>query len=551
MSEYLREPIDISQPQRVSNAYIGVFLIRNLRAWIIVFLIYAAGPILQGDNSAYAIVPIGPYPIRIISIMLVAITLIVLLTLLFSFLSYRRIRWQVSGGEVHIKKGILRRVDKRIPIAKIQSVDISESLTERIFKVATVKIDTAGGEGDDGKIPCIRKDVSSYMRDRIFAIKNAEAEPTQNPAPDGLSAACSVPQMHAQAMNTGTAQVLLPNVVYRMPLKNLILTGLSNSKALLIALIILGGLSQFADIFFKTVAYESAYTFLSTIAIPGLIAIVVAFFFASWFISVLGVLISNFGFTVRNEASKIEIERGLIDHKTISIEKNRIQEVRISQGLIRRIIGYAEISVTTATLKVQAQSGGKGANEGVLGLTVLHPFISMNEVDFFLKTVLPDFDGRPREFNALPRRADFRSIRRYVLWMFPFVLIAWLSISFIFSAITGTHVVNYVSEHLLLIILTSLPVLIFMGITGHLSYRGKGVSVNDRFLSVRTGAWGRKYSFVPRRKIQTARISVNPFQAHARLATLAGTTGAHAFPSLRDVDFEYGAQYLEWSVLKT
>jgi putative membrane protein len=381
------------------------------------------------------------------------------------------------------------------------------------------------------------------MRDRIFAIKSGAIEPAA-PVQDAASAYAAA-SVQDTAPIQGTAPVV--QTVYRMPLKNLIFTGLSNSKALIIMLIILGGVSQFADIFFRSITYDSVYVFLSKLAVPVLVLLFALFIIVSWFISVVGVLITNFGFTIRNAGSKIEIERGLLDHKTISIEKDRIQEVRVSQGLIRRMIGYAEISVTTATLKAYS-SGGQKSNNEILGLTVIHPFIAIREVDFFLGKLLPDFDRRPKTFDALPQRAKTRSVRRYVLWTLVVELVCWLTVSAIYAGVMNLPFSGFMAAHTGLILLLSVPLLIFMGVSGYFNYRGRGVAINDRFLSIRTGTWGRRYSFIPRRKIQTARLSKNPFQAFAGLATLAGTTGAHGFPSLRDIDLERGAYYLDWSI---
>jgi hypothetical protein len=47
--------------------------------------------------------------------------------------------------------------------------------------------------------------------------------------------------------------------------------------------------------------------------------------------------------------------------------------------------------------------------------------------------------------------------------------------------------------------------------------------------------------------IQIISFCENPLQRRFRLATLTGSTGALAFPPLRDVDRPVGEQVLEWA----
>ncbi|MDR3304988.1 MAG: PH domain-containing protein [Clostridiales Family XIII bacterium] len=536
-------PPNLEEPRRVSNAYIPVFMLRHIRAWIVLILIYVLPPILRGEAREAAITTESGFSISFLSLVFIAAGGIVGIILLFSFLSYRRIRWYIAGTDVRIQKGILRRVDKRIPISKIQSIDMTESLPERIFRVATIKIDTPGGEGDDGKIPCVSKQTAAVFRDRIFQIKHTGAEST-----GGISPAMP-------AMPTASAGFAgSDNTIYRLPVKNLILTGISNAKTIVFAFIIMSAASQFSDVISDLFlhgsnVYDDIGDYIVHLALPVIVLLAAAFFLISWAISVLAVMASNYGFTVRNAGVKIEVEKGLLSHKTISIEKNRIQDVRIRQGFIRRLIGYAEICVTTATLNMKTRSDSRNSDE-VLGITTIHPFIPLKEADYFLRRLLPEFDGAPTDFEALPKRADFRYMRRYFLWALFLVILSWLIVSLIVSSATGAALLHYVTGHIGLVLAISLPILAFFTLTGHRAWRGGGLCRNESFLSLRKGAYGREFAYVPRRKIQTAAHTGNPFQRRAGLATLGGTTAARAFPRLRDVERGEAEAYLEWAVTK-
>jgi putative membrane protein len=551
-------PVDIGTPQRVSNRYMPVFLLRHSKAWAFLLLIYAVGPLLSGEaEDDQGIVFDNGFALSYVQTMLIVISVIIGLTFLFSYLSYRRIRWWVLASDVCIRKGILHRVDKRIPISRIQSVDITESLSERVFGVCTVAIDTAGGEGDDGKIPCLEKSVAAFLRDHLFALKDGVAASGDEGgavfAPDAAAFA-------APALEDALRSALPPvaprmETIYKLPVKNLILTGVSNSKAFVFAFVIFGVLSQFFDVFSALFmdgddVYESVWEYVTGLAVPMAVLFLLFYFVVSWAIAVLAAMAANFGFTVRNAGAKIEVERGLISHKTVSIEKARIQETLIRQGFIRRLIGYCEICVKTATLKLQSQDSGVSGGDEMLGVTVIHPFVSVKEVDYFLSLLLPDFADAPKEYKPLPKRAHLRSVLRWGLWTLFFEIAALL----IFFAVEANAEPNafftWKAEHPGVFYVAGAAALAFFAFTGHLSYRARGLGQNDAFLSVRTGAWGREWSHVPRRKIQVASIEENPFQRLFGLATLMGTTGALGFPSLLDIDRTDGARVLEWVIAK-
>ena len=531
------------EPNHVSRKYIPVFLIRNVRAFIILLLIYSIGPIVNGQAEQILVILPG-LNLTVINGVLIAIILIIGLVLLFSILSYRKMAWWVDGQNVIIKKGILRRVNKSIPISKIQSINITATLSERIFHTATVKIDTAGGEGDDGNIPCLDKEDAASLRDIVFAIKHGTV--------------ISTSEIESESGNIESTPIdngIDNDTVYRLPVKNLWLTGISNAKAIVFGFIIMSVVSQYSNVFSDLFMggedlYENAFEYAMRMALPLLVLTVVLFFVISWFVSVLAVMAGNYGFTVRNIGAKIEIERGLITHRIVSIEKQRVQEVRVRQGFIRRFIGYAEISVKTAILKDQKNNSSARNNEELLGITVIHPFISVKEVDYFVSMLLPDFSGVPGDLSPLPASARLRSIRRYTGWTIIFLAAGWFIAFAAISSTTGGEYFDWFVANRAAVIIPSAIFVAFFTLTGYRAYLGKGVSWNKDFIVVKNGAWAREWARIPRRKIQTATISENPFQRRVGLATLRGTTGALAFPSLMDVALEHAHDYLSWAVTK-
>ena len=55
-------------------------------------------------------------------------------------------RYHLHGGELRIDSGLFRKQSKRVRLNRVQSVDVLEPLSARIFGLAEVKVTTAGTE---------------------------------------------------------------------------------------------------------------------------------------------------------------------------------------------------------------------------------------------------------------------------------------------------------------------------------------------------------------------------------------------------------------------
>ena len=59
----------------------------------------------------------------------------------------RRVRFALTPAGLQLEQGVLRRDARRIPLHRIQRVDIAQSLPLRLLDLATVRFRSAGGGG--------------------------------------------------------------------------------------------------------------------------------------------------------------------------------------------------------------------------------------------------------------------------------------------------------------------------------------------------------------------------------------------------------------------
>ena len=63
----------------------------------------------------------------------------------FGYLTWYFTRYVIDGTELRITSGVLTKSSRRIPYERIQSVDIAEPLVARLFGLAELRIEMAGG----------------------------------------------------------------------------------------------------------------------------------------------------------------------------------------------------------------------------------------------------------------------------------------------------------------------------------------------------------------------------------------------------------------------
>ena len=96
-------------------------------------------------------------------------TLLVLTAVLQPWLAWLTWRYGIDDELLVARYGILFREEKTIPISRLQHVDLRRGPIERVFKLATLVVFTAGTEGAIFRVPGLSVERARGMRDLILA----------------------------------------------------------------------------------------------------------------------------------------------------------------------------------------------------------------------------------------------------------------------------------------------------------------------------------------------------------------------------------------------
>lgn len=512
----------------------------------------------------------------------------------YQVVSYKYLYFTLGSDEFSLYRGIISKKRVHVPYRRIQSVDQRASLLQRVFGVCTVLVDTAGGSANKAvTIPYLTKQQAEWLRAELFARKRGALAGTssqmafgQATAPDSpvaarpraaegnvLDAGAAVWSEFGGVFGGAELDTGYVSYEYGLSNKELLLAGLSGNTSFFIAIAgVIGAVSQIVPVLIgmfpragedmvESVAAQMAGgfagSFIAMIALAVLAAALVL-----WLVSALGTCISYGGFKARRRGSRIEVERGLLQHVFQGVDVERVQSVTIEQTLIRRLMGYCRIVVG----KIDAASDGdEAAQSPVSQGVVVHPFVKMSRVPEILAGLVPEYADVPRQALPVAPVALRRALLRRCLWMgagfylalgtaacqVGMALAGTLALASAFGILPSDVAALRLAADVVFAIMYALALIIIVidAVGAVLWSRESSFAYNERFMQVTNGGLTRTSVSFPRKKIQFGDVRTNPLQRAAGTATVeariaAGVGGTTL--SLIDAREDDAGRWLAW-----
>ncbi|HEX9502720.1 MAG TPA: PH domain-containing protein [Patescibacteria group bacterium] len=276
-------------------------------------------------------------------VILAGLTLLFLLFIILPYSLYLRVYilryyYDCSDNFITIKKGVFQPVEIHVQYQKIQDVYVDQDILDRIFGLYDVHIASAtSGSAIASHIDGVDKIAAEGLKKMLLERVQGYA----NVSPPATLQSQTTP---AQQI-TNTAYTAISEQVYPI-------SGLWYAPQ------ILGNI--FSAIFILIILWTSLISKDST----GRVFMI---YLAIWFISTLAHIIGmviwkhNFKFTFGPEY--ITLKQGIISQEERHVPYKAIQDVKISQGLIERILGLSTVRIENATAvgySMNSQGGGNG-----------------------------------------------------------------------------------------------------------------------------------------------------------------------------------------------
>jgi len=322
---------------------------------------------------------------------------------------YRTFRYRYEERELAMRWGLVFRKERHIPYTRIQNLDATQNPFHRLFGVATVRLETGGGDEPEARMSVLPLGAFDEMRRHVF---EARAEAAVEPVVAAADAALEAPP----AVRSTTLLQLSPRA--------LMAAGLIENRGMVLIAAALGviweaglGDSLMDRIFGEQSPGRGPLRRVAT-ALAGrgampwrevavLAAMFVGVLIAIRLLSMIWGFIRLSGFTLTRTGEDLRSTFGLFTRVTATIPMRRIQTLTIVEGPWHQLFGWAAVRVTTA--------GGRGRQGATSEREWLAPIIRRDALPAFLQEVLPEVRADALPWERVHPGAFGRELRRSIV----------------------------------------------------------------------------------------------------------------------------------------
>jgi putative membrane protein len=405
---------------------------------------------------------------------------------LSSVMQYLTYRYAIGRDAITIRSGWLHRQRREIPFARIHNVSVDQTMLHRLFGVAEVRLESAGGQKPEAQMRVLRMD-DALALERLVRHRGAveaTVEGVAEPAPDVLLEMPLGEVLRLGIISNRGVLVLATAYAASMQFSPRLVGGLFEHWSR----VVFGWTSEhhFGPMQYGLAAVTLA---LAVLALMRLLSIVLA-------------VLQYAGFRLTEDQQRLTVERGLLGRARSSVSRRRLQAWTLHEGLLHRLLKRRSLHVDTAA------SVSQGNGQQRRALRELAPIATPDACDALIEHLLPP-DANWSGLDWLPMHPS-SALRIFLggAW-FPLVVTAALCWQF------GAYG---------LLALLWLP---WSAYLAHHHAKCARYAINDRIVAVRGGWWSRHWRFAELDKLQALRLSCGPLDRRWGMATLwLDTAGA-------------------------
>ena len=409
----------------------------------------------------------------------------------------RRFTYDLGGDTLDIESGVVSRRSREIPIRRIQNVDISRNVVQRLLGIAVVSFETAGGGDTEARLRFVSFEEAKRLQSALGRLKRAAAEDDDASGEEDAGGDAAPDPAAPGAGDRPTRR--RPDAPPVTELFALDRTELALVGALSIDFRVPGVLFLIVSTVGTTVVptYLRATAGVALVLAGAVVLLGVALL--SWVVGAAAAVAQYYDFRLVRSGDELQYERGLLQRYDGSIPFDKIQTLTVADNPLKRYFDYATLYIETAGYAPGSGGSSRGSEAAV-------PLAERDRVVELIEELEPVGEVT---FQRPPKRARRRYLVRYLL---------------VVGVLTG---IAYSAD-----LLVPLPVppwspavLAPLAVWfAHATWRHRGVWLGDHHVVTRNGVLRRRTKIVPYYRIQTVIDSRTVFQRRLGLATVTVDT---------------------------
>ena len=474
--------------KRFDKGYIYSSLLSDLFGTLVVVFIFLKDFFLNEESNPEDIVAATP-------IFVVAFVLIYLCFIAYRILYYKTSGYELTEKEIKCNRGVLFKKRSVLEYKKVHAINKKQNIFHSIFGIAVLTVDSGStNTSHQAEITIIEKSKTvDALLDKLNALKEGGA-----PTADNLK-----------------EEVLLSDKdsLYRFTSKKKMLYTLINIASTSFFIALFGVLAIIVIGICKLMLQLDALGTWGEYFLFAILITVGAMLLCSVF-SFIGCMIQSFvgyhNFTITKRGNDIQISFGLLERHTNTFSYDRIKAVKITQGLVQRMLGFASIR-----LEVIGYTNNTGDDNKNADLGVLVPFCKYDEIGEILAKVLPDY---------VPDKKQTKSVS-----YFPFV--SWFTL--ILGIITGVVLLQAIIPMMIFNVASSVMVAVALAIIGvgviilavktlgsALCYQNNGIAINNGKITAYYGGFTKSVTVFMAKNLIAAENATTPLRQKKGITSL-------------------------------
>jgi putative membrane protein len=415
-----------------------------------------------------------------------------------SLLRYLTYQYRIGRDSLSIRSGWLERSLREIPFARIHNVAVHQSLLHRLFGVAEVRLESAGGTKPEAQMRVLRLDQALALEQQIRH---------RAPTADGAAAVEG-----AIAPAAPDSELLLA-----LPTAEVLRQGLISNRGMVVVLTAFGAtyhlfpermISNAIEHYGRQLFGYATQLQLGWMAGAATFALMLATLLLLMRVLSMGLaLVQYHGFRLSESERRLTVERGLLTRLRNSVARRRIQAWTLHESVLQRLLRRRSLHIDTAV--IQSHHTHDHA------LKELAPLATPAACDALLQRLLPRIAWPPAHWHGIATRYWWR-----------LSLPAWLLVPLLCAGLWRTF------GTWTALLLLWLP---WSAFKSWRQAQRMGYALDARYVAVRGGWWRRWWRLAELDKLQALHLSRSPLDRLCGTATLwLDTAGArHGEPPLR------------------
>ena len=346
--------------------------------------------------------------------------------LAFEFFRYFTLKYRFGEEELVVRRGLIFRSERHIPVDRIQNINLTQGILHRLFGVADVSIETAGGKEPEAVLKVLSVDAVTHMRRRVF---------NDSPAAPGAGAANGLGAGAAAGVEGEIAPAGATHPGSRNPPRTLILSlspgelailGLITARGLALVAVLIGLGWEFDlwDRFdFRGWISRHAAEGISTLETAIAIGIALLAVPVLAVLSIAWCFLRFWDYRLELAGEDLHISAGLLTRRSATIPRHRIQLLTLRESLLHRLFNRVSVRVETASGVSEQNEENK---DRVMAQRWFIPIVRREQAATLLRQVLPRLEYDRLSWKGLPPKARRRMmIRNTIIALLLAIPVIW------------------------------------------------------------------------------------------------------------------------------